>query len=186
MAEMQDIDDNGLVARIVKGDHQAFAQIVERHSAMFYRAAYRNVQNEQQAEDVVQDAFLKLWDRPQAFDPAKGVQFTTWFYRVVTNAAIDALRKSKSGSHVGDGQSVLDMVCDDAPPVDEHIIEHEKSLRLERAIARLPVRQRAALNLCVYEGLSNKEAAQVLGVGVKALESLLMRRKKTLKDDLHR
>lgn len=174
------ISDEELVRRISESDHGAFAQLVERHSKLFFSAAYRMVSNPEEAEDIVQDAYIKLWQRPEAFDPSKGVKFTTWFYRVVTNLAIDQTRKRKPQVK----SEVLDVMADKAPLADEQLSESDEQAMLEDAIQRLPERQKAALNLCFYEGLSNKEAAEILDVGVKALESLLMRAKKSLKDDL--
>lgn len=180
MAHMQDINDESLVERICEGDHRAFAQIVERHSGLFFQAAYRMCSNTDDAEEIVQEAFLKFWKKPQAFDASKGTKFTTWFYRVVTNLAIDHVRKRKPQT----SPEVLDYMADKAPLADEKLSENDEQAALEDAIQRLPERQMAALNLCFYEGLSNKEAAEILGVGIKALESLLMRAKKALKDDL--
>lgn len=172
--------DESLVARICESDHQAFAQIVERHSGLFFQAAYRMCANAEDAEEIVQEAFIKLWKNPQAFDASKGTKFTTWFYRVVTNLAIDHVRRKKPQA----GPDVLDYMADKAPLADQALEDKDQQGALEAAIQNLPERQKAALNLCFYEGLSNKEAADVLGVGVKALESLLMRAKKTLKDEL--
>lgn len=172
--------DEELVRRISEGEHDAFAQLVERHSKLFFTAAYRMTSNNEEAEDIVQDAYIKLWQRPERFDPSKGVKFTTWFYRVVTNLAIDQTRKRKPQVK----SEVLDYMADDTPLADERLSESDEQAVLEDAIQRLPERQKAALNLCFYEGLSNKEAAEVLEIGVKALESLLMRAKKALKEDL--
>lgn len=177
MAMHDEETDERLMERIQTADSKAFARIVERHSGLFYGAAYRACHNEHLAEDIVQEAFLKLWRKPQSFDAAKGVKFTTWFYRVVTNLAIDKMRQSKPQKD----PAVLDYMADPAPGADEFMAERQKQMALEAAIAALPERQKAALNLCFYEGLSNKEAAEILGVGIKALESLLMRAKASLK-----
>ena len=178
MAEEKAKNDESLVALICEGDHRAFAMLVERHTRMFYAAAYRVCGDGVQSEDIVQDAFLKFWTKPQAFDASKGVKFTTWFYRVVTNVAIDAMRKKKPMA----SDDVISFAADNAMLADEAMVVSEEQAALEAAIQELPERQKLALNLCVYEGLSNKEAAEVLGVGVKALESLLMRAKKSLKE----
>ena len=178
--QMQEISDESLMERVCSGNHQAFAQLVERHSGLFYSAAYRMCSNNEEAEDIVQDAFLKLWNKPQGYDATKGAKFTTWFYRVVTNLAIDHMRRKKPQTK----PDVLEYIADKAPLADQALEDKDQQDVLEEAIATLPERQKAALNLCFYEGLSNKEAAEILGVGVKALESLLMRAKKTLKKDL--
>ena len=178
MVETKQHSDESLMALVCDGDHGAFSSLVERHTNMFYAAAYRVCGNALEAEDIVQDAFLKLWTKPQAFDGSKGVKFTTWFYRVVTNVAIDAARKKKPQT----GADIIDVLPDQAALADDIMVMSEEQAALEAAIQELPERQKIALNLCFYEGLSNKEAAEVLGVGVKALESLLMRAKKALKD----
>lgn len=172
--------DESLVARIQRGDHEAFAHLVRRHSGLFYSAAYRMCGNADEAEDIVQDSFVKFWQKPQGFDASKGVKFTTWFYRVVSNMAIDHMRRKKPQAD----PKVLEFMPDGANMADEAMVADHQAQALEQAIQALPERQKMALNLCFYEGLSNKEAAEVLGVGVKALESLLMRAKQKLKDDL--
>lgn len=180
VSDLANMADEGLVARVVGGDHQAFAILVERHSSRFFAAAYRVCSDPIAAEDIVQDAFLKLWQKPAAFKPDKGAKFTTWFYRVVQNVAIDVMRKKKPQSSA----EVIDFMADDGAAADEVMVMDEQQAVLEDAIQALPERQKLALNYCFYEGLSNKEAAEILGVGVKALESLLMRAKKALKENL--
>lgn len=176
-------DDHGLMVRIQRGDHQAFSHLVQRHSGRFYAIAFRMLNNSAEAEDIVQDSFLKLWNKPQAWDAKKNAKFTTWFYRVVTNAAIDkARRRVKMVS----GEKIIDFVADDRRNAEEQMYQDETQRILEEAIQSLPDRQRAALNLCFYEGLSNKEAADILDVNLKALESLLMRAKAGMKDYMTR
>src|SRR6266508_5272283 len=87
-------DDHELLALIQDGNGQAFAMLVERHTERFYRLAYRYLQSKAAAEDVVQDAFLKLWENPAIWQPEHNSKFTTWFYRVVVNLCLD-LRKRK-------------------------------------------------------------------------------------------
>ena len=175
-----EMTDEHLMACVQIGDHGAFAVLVQRHSKMFFAAAYRMCANTNESEDIVQEAFLKLWRNPKSWDAKHGVKFTTWFYRVVTNQALDFLRKKKPQT----GADIIEFIRDDRSSQQAVMEEQEEQSALEQAIQSLPERQKAALNLCYYEGLSNKEAADVLGVGVKALESLLMRAKATIRDVL--
>jgi len=170
-------DDPELLAQVQEGNGQAFAILVERHTERFYRLAYRYLQNKAAAEDVVQDAFLKLWENPAIWQPERNSKFTTWFYRVVVNLCLD-LRKKK-GAVVLDNTMEL---IDNRESVDESIMRTQEQRMLENEIAALPERQRAALNLCFDEGLSNQEAAEIMGVNLKALQSLIMRAKTTLKE----
>lgn len=170
-------DDQQLLALVRKGSHPAFAELARRHAERFYRLAFRYAQNKEAAEDIVQDAFLKLWQNPGGWEPERNSKFTTWFYRVVVNLALD-LRKRKRPAALDEEMEIVD----DRETADEAIIRVQEQKILEKEIARLPERQRTALNLCFDEGLTNREAAEVMGVKLKALQSLITRAKTTLKD----
>ena len=169
-------DDNELLSLIQNGNSQAFSTLVERHSQRFYRLAYRYLQSREAAEDVVQDAFIKLWQSPALWQPEKNSKFTTWFYRVVVNLCLD-LRKRKIPGPLDDGTQLID----ECEPMEETMIRAQEQKMLEKEIAALPERQRMALNLCFDEGLTNQEAAEIMGINLKALQSLIMRAKTTLK-----
>lgn len=183
MAEtLEQQSDESLMERIKKRDHQAFSVLVIRRNEMFYAAAYRMMMNKEEAEDIAQEAFLKLWDRPEIWKSNKGAKFTTWFYRLVMNICIDKLRK-KSKSVLVD---ITDTIKDEGQTQEQEMIGDEQQQALDLALKSLPAKQLMALNLCFYEGMSNKEAAEIMGVRLKALESLLMRAKSGLKDYLYR
>jgi RNA polymerase sigma-70 factor (ECF subfamily) len=171
-----DRDDHELLELIQKGSHEAFAELVRRHTNRFYRIAYRFVQNKENAEDIVQDAFLKLWEDPARWRGELRNKFTTWFYRVVTNLSLDWLKRQRTVEL--DEELPL---ADERPTADESMTQAETYKHLEKAIAALPDRQRTALNLCFDEGLTNQEAAEAMGLNLKALQSLIMRAKTTLK-----
>jgi RNA polymerase sigma-70 factor (ECF subfamily) len=172
-----DKEDHELLALIQDGNGQAFAVLVERHTQRFYRLAYRYLQSKEAAEDVVQDAFIKLWENPSLWQSQRSSKFATWFYRIVVNLCLD-LCKRKKPVPLEDESSLID----EREPVDEIMIQLQEQQALEKEIAALPERQRTALNLCFDEGLSNQEAADVMGLNLKALQSLIMRAKTTLKE----
>jgi RNA polymerase sigma-70 factor (ECF subfamily) len=174
--EQDDCGDAILMARVRQGNHTAFACLAERHADRFYRLAYRYLQHRQEAEDVVQQAFIRLWEQPERWSPAKQGRFTTWFYRVIVNACLDARKRRRIWTEV------TEKLNDTALLPDSKLQKHQEQRALEREIQALPERQQTALNLCFYEGLSNQEAAEVMGVRLKALQSLLMRAKATLKE----
>ncbi|HTN71628.1 MAG TPA: sigma-70 family RNA polymerase sigma factor [Methylomirabilota bacterium] len=176
-ANWPDKDDHELLGLIQDRGHHAFAELVKRHTERFYRLAYRYVQSKETAEDIVQDAFLKLWENPGIWQPERNNKFTTWFYRIVVNLCLD-WQKKKRPVELDDDIPV----SDDREPLDTAMIVAQGQQRLEKEIRALPERQRTALNLCFEEGLSNQEAAEVMGVKLKALQSLIMRAKTTLKD----
>jgi RNA polymerase sigma-70 factor, ECF subfamily len=176
-ADWSEKDDHELLSLIQDGSRQAFSVVVARHLDRFYRLAYRYVQNKETAEDVVQDAFLKLWEDPGKWQPERHTKFTTWFYRIVVNLCLDWQKKKRPVEL--DEESRF---ADDRESLDSEIIRMQEQQILEKEIAALPERQRTALNLCFDEGLSNQEAAEVMGLGLKALQSLIMRAKRTLRD----
>ena len=94
-APWPDKDDSELLALVQDGSHPAFAALVERHTERFYRLAFRYLQNREAAEDVVQDAFLKLWENPATWQPDQNSRFTTWFYRIVVNLCLDWQKRKR-------------------------------------------------------------------------------------------
>jgi len=169
-------DDQELLALIQEGSHQAFAELVQRHTRRFYRLAFHYVQNRDTAEDLIQDAFLRLWENPANWQPERNSKFTTWFYRIVVNLCLDWQKKKRPVAL--DEEMPL---RDERETADEAIMRIQEQRLLEKEIAALPERQRTALNLCFDEELSNQEAAEAMGVNLKALQSLIMRAKTTLK-----
>ena len=178
--EWPEKDDEELLALIQDGSQQAFSVLVQRHTERFYRLAYRYLQSKEATEDVVQDAFVKLWEDPGRWQAERNNKFTTWFYRVVVNLCLD-WQKKKKPIELGDQEL---SIADDRQTPDVAMLHAEKHRILEKEIAALPERQRTALNLCFDQGLSNQEAAGVMGLKLKALQSLVMRAKTTLKERL--
>ncbi len=175
-------NDESLMECLWQYNQQAFTILVERHTQKFYASAYRMVLNKQEAEDIVQEGFLKIWNNPKLWKKDKGAKFTTWFYRIIMNLCLDYLRKGSRVGYVED----FDAIEDDTVSQEKTLVDKEQQKMLNSAIATLPEKQRMALTLCFYEGLSNKEAAGIVGVKVKALESLLMRAKAGVRDCLAR
>lgn len=174
-------NDEILLEAIGQGSHMAFATLVTRHTRRFYNIAYRTLRHKEAAEDIVQDAFLKLWQKPRLFNVHKHVTFTTWFYRVVINLCLDHNKKKRPYST----QNQLSDYMDNAPDAGKILDTSRLQLLLEKKILELPKRQQIALNLCFYEGLSNQEAADIMKINLKALQSLIMRAKSNLKKALY-
>ncbi len=169
-------DDEYLLLQIKEGNSTAFATLVKKHSTKYYNLAFRYLINREAAEDIVQTAFLKLLENPGIWNPKKGVKFTTWFYRIVVNLCLDNEKKYKEIQL----PEILE-ICDDRPHQEEETLTLEAQTLLAAEIASLPDRQKSALILCFYEGMSHKDAAEILAISVKALQSLLMRAKERLK-----
>jgi RNA polymerase sigma-70 factor (ECF subfamily) len=175
--------DESLMRLIRQGSHQAFAILVRRHTDRFYAGAFRLTGRASEAEDLVQDAFLKIWQKPDIWKDDKGAKFTTWFYRVLVNQNIDRMRKNQK---LAPDNSILPFVADGRDDPETTAAMTEEQMRIETALGSLPERQKTAITLCFYEGLSNSEAAGIMGVKIKALESLLMRAKTGLREYLNK
>ncbi len=176
-----ELSDSDLIPLVEQGNHDAFAELVKRHTDRFLALAFRTLQNRGDAEDVVQAAFIKLWQKPQSWNSSRS-KFTTWFYRVVVNACHDHRRKHKRVLDVDD--KILDLACE---PVESEQVTLEDQQQqawrkrcLEIAISRLPSSQKDALNLVIYSELPQKQAAEIMNISLKALESLLVRAKRSM------
>ena len=165
---------------IVQRDGAAFAVLLERHMEKVRALAWRMLGNIDEADDIAQEVFLRIWRKPNNFRPDKG-WFTAWLHRVAANACIDRLRKKNTAS-LDDG--LAERLSDDAPDPERHAIEAERSERVRRAIAALPERQRLAIVLAHYMGHTNIETAQIMESTVEAVESLLGRARRRLKTTL--
>ncbi|MBB4211247.1 sigma-70 family RNA polymerase sigma factor [Rhodothalassium salexigens] len=161
--------DEALMQRVAEGSAAAYGVLVRRHAERYLALASRLSVDHGMAEEAVQDAFAKLWQQPHRFD-ARKARFTTWFYRVVANRCFD-LRRKRRPEPLPEG---FDQ-ADDGPTAEDRLVERDRARLLGAALDALPERQRLAVTLCYLEGLSNAEAAAVLDVHVKALESLLTR-----------
>jgi RNA polymerase sigma factor (sigma-70 family) len=167
--------DAELVARAGRGDRAAVELLVARHVAKLLSLSRRMLGDSAEAEDAVQDTFLKLWTHAARWRPGQA-KFETWLYRVALNKCYDRLRRK--------GHAPLDEAPEpvDPAPGPERVLQNAAlATALQEALDALPARQRAAILLCHYEGRGNVDAAEILGVSVEAMESLLARGRRTLR-----
>ncbi|MCA0433534.1 MAG: sigma-70 family RNA polymerase sigma factor [Proteobacteria bacterium] len=170
--------DADLLAASVRKDQRAFALLVERHFALVYRVVWRQMNGHADAEDVAQEAFLRLWKNPGQVREAGALK--GWLLRVASNLVTDRFRKAPAET-LGDD----DVFVDGRDNAEEALGRRQVATAIDDAIAQLPERQRLALTLVHFEQLSNAAAAAVLEVSVDALESLLARARRTLKEKLN-
>jgi RNA polymerase sigma-70 factor, ECF subfamily len=171
-------DEAVLVAAAGSGDGSAFRLLMERHLGSIVSVARRMLRDDAEAEDVAQEAFLRLW-RSSATLEIGPAGIRPWLRRVVSNLCLDRVR----------GQSRVKVV-DELPEVPDPakqlvgLENQDTQRRVEAAMQKLPDRQRLALTLFHFEGLSQIEIGQVMGVSDEAVESLLSRARRQLKADL--
>ena len=171
-----DAVDRALMLRIIGRDKKAFAILAERHATTSLGIAQRVVRNMADAEDVVQESLTRLWIFADRWNP-NTARFTSWFYRIVTNQAISRLRRKAT-----DSIDSVDEPADASPGPHERMAGREIGAAIERAIMRLPARQRAAIALCYDQGLTCAEAADAMNVSVGTMESLLFRARRSLRE----
>ena len=176
--------DAALAARLAARDADALREVVALHAGVLHRVAFRMTGDPHEAEDIVQEALLRLWDHAPALaerhlvgsQVAGRLRLGGWLQRVVTNLAIDRLRRARriAGGEVPEEE-------DDAPLADALIEAGEREGQARALVLALPERQRAAIVLTYYEDLPNAEAAAALDMNIKAFESLLHRARTALR-----
>jgi RNA polymerase sigma-70 factor, ECF subfamily len=172
-----DDPDAEVLARIVRGDQAAFAVLVDRHLPAIHRLAQRLLGSPAEADDVSQDALLRAWEHAPSWRSGKA-RYSTWLYQVALNLCRDRLRARRPAS------DLVDALVDHSPQPDQHLADAQREQRLAEALGELPERQREALTLFHYQGLSQQEAAHVMEVTEDALESLLARARRALRQRL--
>jgi len=176
-ADLGQRGDADLLAASARRDTAAFSELVNRYYRPVYRLVWRMTSGHADSEDIAQEAFVKLWREPkQVREPAalKG-----WLMRVASNAVIDRSRK-RVHADIDGAMQIADPKAVAGAPLDRA----EAARLVDGRIAALPERQRLALSLVFFEGLSNIEAAAVMETTVEAVESLLGRAKRSLKESL--
>jgi RNA polymerase sigma-70 factor (ECF subfamily) len=170
--------DADLLARYAAGDAAAARMLSARLSPRVYAHAVRVLGDRAEAEDVTQEAMLRLWKQAGTWDGARA-QASTWLYRVVANLCTDRLRRRPT-----DTLDDVETPADPAPGMETRLQDGARHDALQAALLRLPERQRQAVILRHIEGLANPEIAEILDVGVEAVESLTARGKRALAADL--
>ena len=174
-ARLDGASDDELVALVAHGDEAACRCLVDRHLSRVIAVARRMMGNQADAEEVAQEVFLRVWTHAARWEPGRA-QFTTWLHRVATNLCLDRLRRRTTD----DLDSIPEPVSEEPGP-DELLERCDLAKRVDMALQALPDRQRAAVTLTHYQGLSNIEAAEVLAISVEAVESLLGRARRALR-----
>ncbi len=171
------MDDESLLLAVGCGDHRAFSTLMERHGSFAMTLATRMTGNSQDAEEIAQEAFIRVWVHASRWNPDGGARFTTWLYRVVMNLCLDRARRAP--------MAALDDIPEPPDPapsgLETYSAETARTLVAE-AMAQLPGRQRAAIALCYFGEVSCQEAADSLEISLSALESLLVRGRRALRD----
>lgn len=174
MDDSDEANDVALMGRVAKGDEAAYRLLSRRHVPAMLGLARRILGNAADAEDVVQEAMLRVWTHAPRWEPLAA--FRTWLTRIVVNLCLDRKRKAPWVDLEAAGE-----IADPAPHAGDEAERNERDRLVDQAIGQLPDRQRTAIVLTYGEGMSNAEVAEVMGTTVSAVETLLVRGKQGLR-----
>jgi RNA polymerase sigma-70 factor (ECF subfamily) len=169
-----DDSDETLMALVAKGDQRAYRKLAGRHLPAMLGLARRILGNAADAEEVVQEAMLRVWTHAPRWRPL--ARFRTWLTRVVVNLCLDRKRRAPWVALEAAGE-----IVDPAPGALDVSETDERERLVASAIEELPARQHTAIVLTYGEGLSNAQVAEILGTTVSAVETLLVRGKQNLR-----
>ena len=167
--------DESLLQAVGRGDLEAFEELVRRRQAWAWKIAYRFLGQKSEAEDVVQEAFIRLMKAADRYRPS--ACFTTYFYRIITRLCIDRAKQKKKPAL----ETIPDSADDTAPDAATELIRRETADAVRSALDTLAPNQRMAIVLRYYEELNYRDIAAVLEITPKAVERLLSRGRKRLR-----
>jgi RNA polymerase sigma-70 factor (ECF subfamily) len=185
--------DVQLMLDVKAGDEQSFALLLHRYRTPLVNFLYRMVRNREQAEDLAQEVFIRVYRARADYVPS--AKFTTWLFRIATNLALNSVRDTRHqrmevsldapvtvDSEEGD-ERPLD-VAEKNPNIEEHLVQEAQRDMIRHAIDKLPEKQRAAVLLHKYQDLDYGEISKILSCSESALKSLLFRAYETLRVEL--
>ena len=164
--DLDQLDEQQLVAACLEGREGAFDSIVERHRRSVYQVCYRFVGNHEDASDLSQDVFLRAYRGLRNF--RGGSSLATWLYRIGVNVCLNRMATKKPITEDIDARQHVDTARESQV---ERVLREERGVRVRAAITQLPPKQRATLILRMYQELSHEEIAQVLGSSVGAVKA---------------
>lgn len=160
--------------RAQDGDTEAFRMLVEQHSQKMFRLAYRMTRNEQDAEDVVQETFLRAFGQLDKYESR--AHFGSWLHRIAANYAIDLIRRRKRWRSTDlDTHEEHNPLHSVEPDPDRSLLGSEVQKRVDEELERLTAKERVAFTLRHYEGLSIQEISGITGAGVSATKNHIFR-----------
>jgi RNA polymerase sigma-70 factor (ECF subfamily) len=180
--------DAELMLRFQGGDEAAFAELVRSFQGRVVSLAYRYLGSAADAEDLAQEVFLRVYRAKGGYEPS--AKFSTWIYRITANASLNHLRAKKARSKVsrempdGDDDGASEVADEDAEAPGERMEKDELARVLRQIVDELPDRQRIAILLNKYEGLSYEDVAAAMDMSVMAVKSLLTRARVNIKEKL--
>jgi RNA polymerase sigma-70 factor (ECF subfamily) len=175
------------IARVRAGDGEGFRTLVDRHSRSVFRLAYRMTGNEADAEDVVQETFLRAYRQLASYE--ERASFSTWLYRIAANYALDLIRSKRrtveqQSPQDEEGRDMFDQIAGAAPSPDRLLFSVEVKRRFQAAMSELTDQERAAFEMRHFEGMSIEQIGSVLELGDSATKNSIFRAVRKLRGAL--
>ena len=175
--------DVELMLRVKDGDAVSFATLLHKHRAPVIHFLYRMVQSHAVAEELAQEAFLRVYRARATYEPT--AKFTTWLFRIATRLALNWLRDGRNEhrqERLDDiSEAPVRQIADRRPSAEQCLLQEVRAQEIRRAVAALPEKQRAAVLMHKYEEMEYTQIARILGCSESALKSLLFRAYETLR-----
>ncbi|MTT31495.1 RNA polymerase sigma factor SigW [Terrilactibacillus sp. BCM23-1] len=181
-------DINRLIKKIKKGDHLAFAEVVDMYKNGVYNICLRMVGNRQEAEDLSQEAFIRAYTKIDKYDVER--KFSTWLYRIATNLSIDYLRKKKPNVYLDadlpgtEDFTLKSQLADGEPLPEESIVNSETQALIQQEINQLPLKYRSAIVLKYIQDMNLKEISEILNIPVGTVKTRIHRGREALRKRL--
>ncbi len=176
--EKPDHQEDELIANIADGDQLAFNRLVQKHGPKLHNLALRFTGSAADADEIAQETLFRLWQSADKWQPGKA-RLSTWLFRITTNLCIDLARKKKRHMEISSADPP-DLI-DDQPDTSTILQSRQELQFIEEQISQLPEKQKMTLLLSTQQGKSNKEIAQVLNLSEGAVEQLLVRARRSLR-----
>ena len=185
--------DVQLMLDVKSGDEQSFELLLHRYRSPLINFLYRMIRNREQAEDLAQEVFLRVYRAREDYVPS--AKFTTWLFRIATNLALNSVRDTRYQRmelsldapvtvDAEDGDEKAMDVAEKHPNIEQHLIQEARSKMIRHAIDRLPEKQKAAVLLHKYQELDYADISKILNCSESALKSLLFRAYEALRVEL--
>ena len=175
--------DHTTLERMARGDHEALAELYDRHSRLVYSLALRILRDQGEAEDIVQEVFSQAWRQAGRYEARRG-NVIAWLLNLTRSRAIDRLRGRQSRPEAASESLLAIDMPDLALPVDEQLSLEGRATRVRAAVKELPVLQRVAIELAFYEGLTHVEIAERLELPLGTVKTRIRQGLLKLKDRL--
>jgi RNA polymerase sigma-70 factor (ECF subfamily) len=180
-AQDQDVE---LLRRVAGGDRSAFAEFYDRHSLLMFSVASKILNDSGEAEDVMQEVFVQIWEKAGRFDPALG-KASSWAATLVRNRAIDRIRASQRRTRLAEAAGAEQAIAAEVTnSANEAVHGHEKAMLIQSAIVELPAEQRRAIELAYFSGLTQDEISKKLNEPLGTIKARIRRGLLKLRDQL--